>query len=341
MAHAGSDPSVTLVTRLGELDVYRVEHPPARWGMVANAYILRHGAAWAVIDCGWPGPAGAQVWDDCVTGLGLGWSALRSVWITHAHPDHLGQARHLFERSGCVPAMHPEALSEFQFARGLVSAGGESAFAAQFRRMGLAFAEGATFPNPFGSHSRIAVPPDFRPLVAGEPLCFAGETFQAILTPGHCHGHICIWHAGTRTLFAGDTVISNGFPPIVVMPGTSDNPMGDYLATLGRLRALEAKLCLSGHGAPLPTPNARLDETVAYHSAQMDRIAGILSAGPLTATAIAAALRHRNIPLTALSNLGKVQVHSEILAYLHYLVAEGKIVADQSDASGALQYCRC
>lgn len=339
MANPGSNRSVSQVARLGGLDVFLVEHPPARKGMAANAYILTQGAEWAVIDSGWSGPSGAQIWDDAVAGLGLRWPELKSVWITHAHPDHLGQARHLFERSGCIPAMHPEALSEFERARDMPSTGVESEFATLMIRAGMTVSEVAAISSPFADYGRIALPPSFLPLLETETISFGGETFQPILSPGHCHGHICLWHASTGTLFAGDTVIPDGFPPIVVMPGTSDNPMSAYFGTLEQLRALKADLFLSGHGAPLSQPNARLDETVIFHQGHIDSIVRMLSAEPLSAAAIAAALEHRKIPFAALSNFGKVLVLTEIVAYLHYLVAEGRIVADQREASGSLRYC--
>jgi glyoxylase-like metal-dependent hydrolase (beta-lactamase superfamily II) len=339
MAHDGVSPSVNLVAQLGKLDVYRLEQPPAGWGLPVNAYILADGTNWAVIDSGWPGPAGASIWDDCVAKLGLHWSDLKSVWITHAHPDHLGQARHLFERSGCVPAMHPKALMEFLQARRVGSGSGEGEFTALLRRGAMTLDEGVAVPNPFKSYEQIALPPDFLPLRETGVISFGGETLKLILTPGHCHGHLCLWHEPTRTLFAGDIIMAKGFVPIVYMPGASPNPMGDYFDALECLRALRADLFLCGHGEPLLLPDAVLEETIAFHRQQIDRIAQMLSTSAMSAAAIAASLEHRNLIFDKLSNLGKVQILAEVFAYLHYLVAEGKIVVDQHDASGALRYC--
>jgi glyoxylase-like metal-dependent hydrolase (beta-lactamase superfamily II) len=341
MENAETDHLVNRVARLGELDVYLVEHPPPRWGMAANAYILVQGAHWAVIDSGWPGTSGARLWDNSVAKLGLQWSELQSVWITHAHPDHLGQARHLFERSGCIPAIHPNALAELRYARNLVSTDKNNIFADLLTRAGLTFSNGTPVPNLFTSYNQIALPPDFLPLHETETLSFGRETFQPILCAGHCQGHICIWHSLTRTLFAGDMVLSNGFSPIVVMPGTSENPMGDYLETLAQLRTLKADLFLGGHGTPLSQPNVRLDESFAFHHSQIDRIAEILLETSLSAAAVAAILEHRDISFSALSRFGKVQVLSEIVAYLHYMAAQEIIVTDQSDPSGVVQYCPC
>ncbi|OKH86653.1 hypothetical protein LF95_22140 [Thalassospira sp. TSL5-1] len=327
------------VARLGVLDIYLLEHPPPRWGMTANSYILVQGPRWAVIDTGWPGSSGARLWDNSAKQLGLQWSELQSVWITHAHPDHIGQARHLFERSGCPPSIHPNALAEFRFAQSRASNDKDGIFADLLTRSGLTFSDGTRVPNLFTSYNQITVPPDFLPLRETKTLAFGSETFQPILCTGHCKGHICIWHSSTRTLFVGDMVLSNGFSPIVAMPGTSENPMEEYLAALAQLRTLKAGLFLGGHGKPLFQPNIRLDESLNFHHSQINRIAGILSETSLSAAAVATILQHRDIPFSTLSRFGKVQVLAEIVAYLHYLVTQDIIVTNQSNPPGVVQYC--
>lgn len=91
--------------------------------------------------------------------------------------------------------------------------------------------------------------------------------WQALHTPGHASGHLCLWHAAERWLVAGDMVASVG--TIVVDP--PDGHMATYLAQLARLRALDARLAIPAHGAAITEPNALFDHYIA-HRAQRESL---------------------------------------------------------------------
>ncbi len=71
--------------------------------------------------------------------------------------------------------------------------------------------------------------------------------WQALHTPGHAPGHLCLWHASQRLLLAGD--LTAGWGTILVDPSEGGD-MSVYLESLRRVQALEPRLVVSAHGPP-------------------------------------------------------------------------------------------
>ena len=92
-----------------------------------------------------------------------------------------------------------------------------------------------------------------RDLEDGEHVDAVGIELEVVYTPGHTADSLCFYERTTRTLFAGDTLLTNeGALP---MPdATAGGSLADYFASLRRLRSLEIDYVLPGHGPPLATP---------------------------------------------------------------------------------------
>ena len=71
---------------------------------------------------------------------------------------------------------------------------------------------------------------------------------EAHHTPGHAPGHLAFHLRERRALIAGDMV--GGMSTILIDPEQGD--MGAYLDSLERLRRLDCRTLLPGHGPPLP-----------------------------------------------------------------------------------------
>lgn len=89
---------------------------------------------------------------------------------------------------------------------------------------------------------------DARELTDGETIAVDDDELVALHTPGHSPGHLSFHWEARKLAFTGDLL--SGLSTIVVLPGQGD--MGDYLASLERIRTLGAKTLLPGHGPPLP-----------------------------------------------------------------------------------------
>src|ERR1700749_3900644 len=111
-------------------------------------------------------------------------------------------------------------------------------------------------------------------LADGDVVTAAGGEARAVASPGHTADSVCLLLPADGALLTGDTVLGRGTTVIA-----EDGDLGDYLATLARLRALadqaQLGMLLPGHGPLLADPAAVLDFYIAH---RRDRLAEIRAA---------------------------------------------------------------
>jgi len=79
----------------------------------------------------------------------------------------------------------------------------------------------------------------------GEILDLSGFEFEVIHTPGHTLDGLCLYHAPSRTLFSGDTVLPHAMAEVDKEGG---GRMDHYLYALRTLRKKEIEYVMPGHG---------------------------------------------------------------------------------------------
>ena len=143
---------------------------------------------------------------------------VKSVLLTHGHPDHMEGALTL-RKQGARIGIHKE----------------EEAY---IKEMGPYMARMLGIEMP-------EVRFDFF-LQEGE-LLIGGERFQVIHTPGHSPGSICLFWEEQKILFSGDLIFPQGV-------GRTDFPGGDgnlLKQSIRRCRTLGAAMLMPGHGEPI------------------------------------------------------------------------------------------
>ena len=105
-----------------------------------------------------------------------------------------------------------------------------------------------------------------------------------LYTPGHACNHLCYLNEATGDLIAGDQFMDGG--TVVIAP--PDGHMGDYLASLRRLREEPIQRILPAHGNPLSPPIDIIDGVIAHRLAREAKvIAGLEQLGePATLDAL-------------------------------------------------------
>jgi glyoxylase-like metal-dependent hydrolase (beta-lactamase superfamily II) len=161
----------------------------------------------------------------------------------------------------------------------------------------------------------------FRPDVEiedGARVTGPGLTLEAVATPGHASNHVCYALIEENALFSGDHVM--GWSTTVVSP--PDGDMGDYYASLDKVRAQGFSTLWPTHGPPITAPEPFLD---AYRDHRLDRERQILSQ---------LALGHERIkdmvPILYAAvdpRLHPAAMHS-VLAHLIHLVRLGAVVSE-------------
>ena len=87
-----------------------------------------------------------------------------------------------------------------------------------------------------------AVPAVDRRVEEGDPMQVGDLTPHVWETPGHCQDHVAYWFAGSRALFAGDTLFTLGCGRVM------ESPYAEMWASLCRLAALpDESEVYSGH----------------------------------------------------------------------------------------------
>ena len=164
------------------------------------------------------------------------------------------------------------------------------------------------------------------PLHGGEECGIGGDpprTVRAVATPGHTPGSMCFLLEPDMVLFSGDCVLSEGTTAVHLSEGGG---MAEYVESLKRLLALDARLLLSFHGAPVADPTSRLQGLIEHRNARDASILDCLRDG-LTGID---AMRDRlygpaNLPEWRW-NAAREQIH----AHLIKLVSEGRAVEVES-----------
>jgi glyoxylase-like metal-dependent hydrolase (beta-lactamase superfamily II)/8-oxo-dGTP pyrophosphatase MutT (NUDIX family) len=144
---------------------------------------------------------------------------------------------------------------------------------------------------------------------------------QAVHTPGHARGHLCLWHRAGRALFTGDH-IPGGRGTVIVDP--PEGNMADYLRSLERLLALEADVLFPGHGSPQGGVERRIRGLIAHRLEREAKVLAALGGAPATPRELVERVYDDVKP--------DLWVYAErsLIAHLEKLEAEGRALRDAS-----------
>lgn len=252
-------------------------------------------------------------------GIALG--GIARTFVTHLHPDHFGMAGTL-ERAGSSIVMHrPEAeraravwakdhhlidaTHDWFALHGMpadVNEGMRTAWIAMARCV--------------DDVERIAVVDD------GGTFDLGGRNARVVWTPGHTDHHAVLFDEDTGTLFAGDHVLPRISSNIGLYSFSRDDPLGDFLGALRRVRALPVRRVLPAHGEPFDDLAGRVDELLEHHRLRLDTVLGLCFG--LDAYAIAMRL----FPKLRSPNEERFAV-AETLAHLRHLERADRVIATE------------
>jgi glyoxylase-like metal-dependent hydrolase (beta-lactamase superfamily II) len=162
---------------------------------------------------------------------------------------------------------------------------------------------------------------DFKPdraLKDGETVSGSGWTMEAVTTPGHTKNHMAFAFKEKNVLFSGDHVMAWS-TPVVAPP---DGSMGDYMASLDKLRERSEQIYFPGHGGAVSNAPRFVAAYILHRKAREAAIVRQLEKGesdiPALVGTIYASLDPR---LTRAAGMS-------VLAHLEDLVARGTIETD-------------
>jgi glyoxylase-like metal-dependent hydrolase (beta-lactamase superfamily II) len=309
--------------------IHRIPLPLPMDGLKAvNVYVIETDDGLTMIDGGWSIQVARDLLEKCLREVGYRFADIRRFLVTHVHRDHFTLATVLGKEYGADVAL---GLAE---------------------KPALDLLNGADLTqNPFLDVLRTAGAGDIADLWAAgsrelpDPVMWAfpdtwldgdheipvgARTLDAVHTPGHTPGHYVFADRAAGLLFAGDHVLPTITPSIgFTVPPTPD-PLGAFMASLTKVRALPDLQILPAHGPVAPSSHARVDELLSFHENRLDQSLAALAGGPATGFAVAHELgwtRHEKA-YDELDLFSQGMAAMETKVHLELLVARGQAIAE-------------
>jgi glyoxylase-like metal-dependent hydrolase (beta-lactamase superfamily II) len=287
-------------------------------------YVFETDEGLYLVDVGWNTDDAFAALRDGLEQLGASIGDVAGMLVTHIHPDHYGLAGRVREASGAWVALHPadaalihDRYDEPELLLGRVET--------MLRKVGAPAEELASLSTasmPVRGYVDAAVPDVL--LEDGERPKVPGWDLTAIWTPGHSPGHLCFWEAASRIMLSGDHVLPRITPNIPFHPQAGDDPLGDFLASLDKLRGYQAVEVLPAHEHRFVGLHARLDGLREHHERRFGEATAAISDGVTTAWDIASRL-HWSRPWDRIEGFMRRAAVAEALAHLRALERRGVV----------------
>ena len=317
-------------------------------------YILECDDGVALFDAGFGTPEATAAMTAELKLLGYEPKDIRRIMISHAHPDHYGMTRWIKEQSpDCEVVMlerewqwvvdrwldndawtrlsddwlvrHGMPVTEIEEAHRLGALAPTSAPVTGAR----AGAVTATAARPAATPSRPMadhVEPDVK-LQDGDVYEFDRWSLQAVWTPGHTPGHLCMYEQNHRLMFTGDHVLPYISPNVSLHADQEgSSPLRDFRDSLRKVAAFDVALALPAHEFTIPDLSARCEVLLHHHDARLDEVSEAIGGdGPASARDISTRVAWNTGPFDDFNLFMKRSALGETLSHLQLLYDEERV----------------
>jgi len=288
-----------------------------------SVYLVEGEGGWTIIDSGYDSPPTYGAWERAAAAVGCDLRRdVARIFVTHFHPDHLGGARWLQERSGAPVYMLED---EIPFSRRLWGGReGREHFFEYLIQSGV--------PREMAGRAAVEIRPGLPlpermiPLHPGDRLPLGGGAARIIHAPGHADNQFVIFEEERGILFAADHILLGITPDVGLWPESEPHPLASYLGSLDELRGLGANLVLPGHGPVFHELDARIAELLRHHEERLDLVRGVIEESQTTPYGVS-----RIVFRGAVTVRQRCFALAETLARLDHLVLEGRAERTQEE----------
>jgi glyoxylase-like metal-dependent hydrolase (beta-lactamase superfamily II) len=301
--------------------LWRLRLPIVRWPGVphVNAYAIAAGSGVVLVDTGLAEPGGLGRLEQALDQAGLKLEHVRLLVITHAHSDHYGLAAPIVEAAGCELWMHP---NHEHMRRAVTDP--EHAFE---RRIEVARQSGVPEQalqeyretQGKGDTGIVAIVEPNRDLLPGVVVETDLGAWNVYETPGHAPSHIVLHQPERGLLISGDHLL--GRVSLFYDYGWTPDPAGEFLSSLDVVDALDARLCVSGHGRPFIDVRGHVEANRTAVAERIDLVRQAIANERHTPFEIVPSLMGEDNLTPMMVNWGL----AEALSYLRYLERRGEV----------------
>ncbi|HBK05190.1 MAG TPA: MBL fold metallo-hydrolase [Acetobacteraceae bacterium] len=307
---------------------YRLDH--------VNVFLIENSDGWTVFDTGLGTEACRDAWRAALAGPLVGRS-LKSVIVSHFHPDHVGLAGWLCETYDLDLTMpRPEYLHSLVLQCAPADYG-EEVFRPFYQRHGLS-AEATEIVLSRGHEylkRTTGVPASYHRIKHGDTITVGGRAFGVQTGGGHALEQAMLYRPEEQLFLAADQVIARISPNVSVHPMEPGlDALGIYLTSLRAIKASVAPdvLVLPGHGLPFHGLHDRVDELIDHHALRCGELGAACKDQPLSVAEIVPHLFTR-----ALDAHQTGFAFGEVLAHVNHMLGLGQLRLE-TDAGGVDRY---
>ncbi len=319
-SHPGPDQVVDIAPGIKwlRLDLpFRLNH--------VNIYLLEDGDGWAMVDTGFGNDATIAAWTKLFDGPLKG-IKISKVIVTHAHPDHVGQAGWIVQRFGC-----PFYMSQVEYLQGVYHQNRRTEERlVNMRQFFLRHGMDADITEQLLGRGQdylkktVPLPAAYRRLSHGKTITIGTRNFEIITGAGHSPDQVTLYCAADKIYLSADQVLSKISPNVSVWAHEPDeNSLGAYLTSLNAIAAElpEDVLVLPGHGVPFYGLQIRIKQLTDHHEERCGMIADACRTEAKTSAQLVPVVFHKH----------KLDAHQtgfaagELIAHVNYMLAEGRL----------------
>jgi glyoxylase-like metal-dependent hydrolase (beta-lactamase superfamily II) len=302
-----------------------------------NLWLLEDEAGWTIVDTGIRNEQTADAWKMLFSGAMDG-RPVRRVIVTHLHPDHVGLAGWLVRHFDVELWM---TRTDYLMCRNLVADTGKEA-----PEEGVEFYRAAGFPDDalndyrtrFGGFGRgvYHLPNSYRRMQDGDRIGIGDREWDVVVGRGHAPEHACLWCRADNLFISGDQILPRISSNVSVFPTEPEaNPLQEWLDSCEKLKHLLSSdtLVLPSHNEPFRGAPLRLDELIAEHELNMEKLVALCGEPRRAVDCFAALFRSR------ITSGNYLMATGESISHLNCLRARG-ILARNTDQTGVNWYAR-
>lgn len=294
--------------------------PPLEW---VNAYFLRDGHGWIMVDTGYNTPDSRAVLEAMIADH-LDEQPITGVVATHYHPDHSGQAGWICDKFGCPLYM---SHTEWLLARWLSTDHTNSyreMIADYYRRAGTPEDIYKTIIERGNTFLRTCdeIPATYHRLSDGQNFKIGHRNWKVIIGRGHAPEMILLYDEIGKILISADQVVARITPNISIWAfDTEANPLKDFIHSSDTLPTIIPNdvQVLPGHGRPFENFHEKIGTYNVFHERRLQKLLDGMTGEPQTLYELLKILFPKDLsPRDYVFALGETHSH------VNYLVHEGR-----------------
>lgn len=260
--------------------------------------------------------------------LGVQFTDIKRLIITHAHPDHMGLAMRIKDLSGAEIYLHQQEIKKINRMNST-----QDERISLFRQAGIpseVIEQVAKWNKE--TRRRFITKLDVNSVISlqgDETFKFASGELEVIHTPGHTPGHICLFEPERKVLFSGDHLLANISPnPILELTPNGEGrnkSLLQYLESLGKITQKSPDSIYPGHGRPFSDYPEVLDRFYHYFRQREEAVYQLMEQRGKTAYDVAGQLYPGTQGIDVFLGVSKAMGHLDILG------EEGRVSEQEID----------